>query len=170
VALSKPKLARSLHDDVFSNAGGGSSFPERMRLLCSAYRRYAADARSCQAQAPTPALLDTAALKMAAVLASAAPLARNPQAFARAFGLAGTAFWLTPPITFLGGASPGAVIAAVPTTLEVAILGALTRAAAAGTSAKPQLVADLWSSALDAWTRTVVAAHGPVPACSAPLV
>ncbi len=168
--LNPKKLARSLHDDVFSNAGGGSSFPDRMRLLCSAYRRYAGDARSCQAQAPTPALLDAAALRMAGVLASAAPLARNPQAFARAFGLAGAAFWLTPPITFIGGASPGAVVAAVPAALEAAVLGALAQATAAGKGMTPQLVADLWGTALDTWTRTVVAAHGPVTACSAPLI
>lgn len=165
--LSKGKLAGLLHDRVFSTQNG-VTFVEPMRRIAECYRSYASDARSCQAVGPVPASLAAAEATMAAGLAARLPTSRTPTDLAQIVGTAGAAFWLLPPVAFIG-ASPGLVIAAVPATLTAAILGVIANCAASGARLKPRQVADLWASALHTWTTSVVVLHGPLPTCSAPL-
>lgn len=166
--LDRGKLAGLLHDRVFS-IQNGTDFVQPMLQLAGCYRKYAQDARSCQSIAPLALNLAAAEVVMAGALATQLPGSRTPATFAQIIGTAGAAFWLLPPVTFVGGASPGAVVAAVPATLTAAVLRVIVASIASGDKLNARKVADLWASALHTWTKTVVAAHGPVPACSAPL-
>ena len=132
-----------------------------------AYATYAADARSCQARPPTGITTAKATLKtaLAASFVAGGPASSTASDMATAF----TAFWLTPPITFLGGATPGAVTAVGGTAaLQAGLLTAWAAnlASNASNSDAAQSMADL----LDTFSKTVVAAHAAPSACTAPLV
>lgn len=144
--------------------------PQRAHLAgpawAAAYRRYAEDARSCQARPPSTVALDAAEVKLGAAAAALYASSRALPQTARGLALALAAFWLLPPVPFLGGASPGVVTAAVPATLEAALLAVWAPPGGRQPEAARRL-----ARALHLWTTTnVVVAHGPVPACFAALV
>jgi hypothetical protein len=169
MALDKASLQKHLLEDYFTRKDG-ESFVTRAKYFARLYRNYAAGARSCQGIAPLALNLDAAEIKLAATLAMSTPRCKNPASFTVVYSTALAAFWMLPPITFVGGPSPGAIVAAVPATLQAALLGVLASSIKRGAKNNAKLIAADWAKALDGWTRTVVVAHGPVPACSAPLV
>lgn len=165
MSLSEGKLEGYLARDYFTQ--GSREFVEPAKRFASAYARYAKDAQSCQGQGPVAASIAAAQLKLAAWLGVQLPTSRSPLQFVNIFATGISAFWLLPPVAFLG-TTPGVVTVAVPATLQAALLGVITTATAEGKafSLTPAKVAKLWAKALDAWTKTVLVVHAAPSACT----
>lgn len=135
--------------------------------LSSAYATYAQGALSCGGGAPVPASITAAQATLTTALTAAfgnTVAASTAAAMASAF----TAFWLTPPVAFVG-APPGAVIAVGGTAaLQAALISQWAANIASGASASD--AAQGMADALDIFTKTVVAMHGAPITCTAPIV
>jgi hypothetical protein len=168
MSLSEGKLEGGLARDYFTQ--GSCEFVEPALRFASVYARYAKDARSCQGQGPAPGTIEAAQLKLGGYLAAQLPRSRNPLQFCNIFATGLSAFWLLPPVAFLGG-TPGAVTLANPATLQASLLKVCATAALEGAAGHltPPKVARMWAQAIHAWTRTVVVLHGPPSGCTAGL-
>lgn len=134
------------------------------KQLAAAYRKYAGAATSCAPGLPLASALDLAALKLGVQLAGIYQTSLLVPVTASQMALAFTAFWLAPPVPFVG-ASPGIVTVAVPTTLQAALVANFMAGPADKLVSARRLAA-----VLHLWTKTVVVAHGPgIPVCVAPL-
>ncbi len=168
MALNRSRLETELLRDVFMKRNG-NNFLRPAEQFAMVYRRYASTAASCAGANPLPIALDAARAKLAAFLAAELPTSRTPASFVTTYSVGLTGFWLFPPVPF-PSAAPGLVTIAFPTPLEIGLLNVIANSIQRGAKNTPALVAHDWAVALDAWTRTVVVTHGPVPACVAPLV
>lgn len=167
--LNPTSLQRSL-EAVFTAPAPDFAVPAAR--MAAAYASYAAGATSCAGGSPNPATLQGhQALLRAGWTAAYAAAGFVPAAAAQQIAAACTAFWLAPPVDFLGGPTPGAVTVAIPGTLAAALLAVMLKGAAqaATGSPVPAAAAADWARALDLWTRTVVVAHLPPSACVAPV-
>lgn len=143
------------------------------RDLAEAYIRYALTTRSCAGVAPSDVGFGPKKALFAKALGIAFATGFEPTTTLNGVATAFAGFWLLPgPVVFLAS-PPGAVITALPPPLYAALLGintALAALAAAGQGPAPEQAAGRWAQALDLWTTTsVVASHGPPPACTGPL-
>lgn len=143
------------------------------RDLAEAYIKYALTTRSCAGIGPSSIGLDPKKALFAKALGIAFATGFEPTTTLNGVAAAFAAFWLLPgPVVFLAS-PPGAVVTALPQPLYTALLGvntAMTALATAGQGPAPEQVAARWAQVLDLWTTTsVVASHGPPPACTGPL-
>ena len=123
-----------------------------------AYAAYAASAQSPMGGIPVTLVAAKATLATALAGAFSGVV---PATTAAAMATAFVAFWLTPPVVFVG-TPPGAVTVAIPGALAAALVAAW----AANTAGKLSVSdsADSIATAIDAWTRTVIVTHPtPVP-------
>jgi hypothetical protein len=170
VALIQSKLQRALASawrqptDSCAVAAG---------RVAAAYASYASAATSCAGGTPLPASILAAQQKLrVALIAAYASSGFNETVMIQRFATACSMFWSAPPIAFVGAATPGIVTAALAPPLYAALQGAISNLTALcrqipGPSA--DYAAQLWSSALDSWTRTVLVVHSPPSACAGPI-
>lgn len=167
MALNQEKLRGGL-ESAFSTP---TSVIDGARRLSTAYFDFALDAQSC-AGAVVPAAVYAAKAKLEPQLVSLFQTCRDPGTYTTQLSAYLAAFWLTPPIPFVGP-TPGFVTIAVPTPLQVAlfslIMGSNARTRAGG-SVTAAAQAQQWAQVLAGWTRTVVVAHAPPSACVGPLL
>lgn len=142
--------------------------------VASAYASYASGAVSCAGGTPLPAAVQVAQQALRTALTAAyASSGFNEQMMAQRFSTALGVFWLTPPIAFVGAATPGVVtIAAAPVLYAslVGVINTLTQSCRTLPGPSADYAAQLWANALDLWTKSsVVVAHSPPSACVGPV-
>jgi len=135
-----------------------TSFVEAGTRWADAYAAYASAAQSPMGGAP----LGVAAAKpvLASALAAAFAGGVIPATTAAAMDAAFTAFWLTPPMTFVG-VPPGAVTAVGAGTLVAALIAAA--AANLASQADADGAAASMAAAIHAHASTVIVTHPVVP-------
>lgn len=155
--------------DVFEGAGGyPADAAEAGRRWAKAYKDYAAGAVAGPT-APVAALLATAETTLAGVLEAGFTAASQagPGGLAAVLPLLDAAFvgfWLAPPVQFVVPVPPpviaGVVSLATPGVLSAGLAGPLGSATDETATAVRQ--AQLLSTVLDGWTRTVMVLNTPV--------
>lgn len=165
--LNKSGLQKAL-DKAF--ASPSPNFKAPASRIAAAYFNYAKSAQSC-AGTVNPAGLAGKQATLTRALEAAFTTSKDPGSSMSKASTAVAAFWMVPPVTFLGP-TPGAVTAAVPATLLAALLALTAINAGLASSGKSQSaakVASQWATALDTWTKTVLTAHVPPSVCAGPL-
>lgn len=135
--------------------------------VAEAYRSYASGARSCGSPGtPNPGSLAAAKALLATALTSAFS-AGNSITCAATIASALTAFWMSPPIPFVG-VTPGVVILAPGgPALQAALPGMWASNVSSGASASD--AASAHANLFDIFTKSVVVAHAPPSVCSLPI-
>jgi hypothetical protein len=134
------------------------------RKMAQAYAAYAGSATSCAGASPLPAAIEAAAAKLGGQLGQTFAASKDPVLTATQMAAAFAAFWLDPPIQF-PSAAPGLVTTAIPATLQAALIATWAQGPSEGAAAARKL-----AKVLHKWTKTVIVAHGPTPACVSALV
>jgi hypothetical protein len=158
--LQKSDLRMSL-ESMFANPT--ADFGVAAERLATAYYKYSLQAQSCSGVINPASLAGKKELLRAQIqstLMSAIDLATATALLSQAFA----AYWMAPPVAFIGS-SPGAVVAAAPATLAAALLVVMT----SNPKRTGAEAADTMAGVLDNWTKTVVAAHTPPTPCTGPL-
>lgn len=128
------------------------------------YADYAGGAQSC---AGVPATLAAAKETLRAALGAAFASGVDPATTASMMASAFTAFWLAPPVAFVG-TSPG-VVTAVGGTAVLSAGFVTTWAANVAAQATASQAAAALATLLDVFTKTVVVTHSAPTACVATL-
>ncbi len=171
MALNKAGLKTDLQT-LFTSPPFDPDHPENLAHDCaaawaSAYAAYAAGARSCQSVGP--ASLSTAQSVLASALEATFSTSTTPATTAAQMAAAFTAFWLTPPVAFVGGTTPGVVTGVAGTAALQSGLPTMWAANVAGNLSASD-AAQAHADILDIFTKTVLVAHSPPSACAAPVV
>lgn len=136
------------------------------------YSRYALNAQSCQLVTPVPAGIQAAELVLTNTFAAIFSQYHDVIASSQLWGTALSSFWIAPPQTFIAS-SPGIITVADPVVmgsfLKLFMTQNLSRIQSRS-GINNEEIARQFATALDAATRTVIAAHGPSPACVATLI
>lgn len=167
MSLDKSGLQRSL-EKVFKTPAKNFRVPASS--LAAAYYNYAKSAASCSGVI-NPASLAGKQTVLARAIEAAYTTSKSPASSMPLLAAAFAAFWMAPPVAFTGP-TPGVVTAAIPATLLSGLMSVTAinaSKAAAGKGSPSRAVASQWAKALDAWTKTVLAAHAPPSACAGPL-
>lgn len=165
--LNKAGLQKSLEKHFKAPS---KNFKIPASTMAEAYFKYAKTANSC-AGAINPASLAGKQATLAKAIEAAYTVSKDPASCMGLVSTAFAAFWMLPPVAFIGP-TPGVVTAAVPATLMASLLAVSAinaGLAAAGAGQNATKVASQWATALDTWTKTILAAHTPPSACAGPL-
>lgn len=160
MALNKSRLESAILEATRSPTADVGITAKR---LAKAYATYAKDAQSCQGVNPTVAQIDVAQLVLATTFEAAFRSGSNPAVTIQTMATGLSAFWLLPPVTFIG-VTPGLVTVALPATAAGFLLSTIN-----GGNSDAKQAARKLANALDSFSKTVLVVHAPPSVCSSPL-